>query len=133
MGSGRKQPAKAMENPFRPSGGYWAAGEALRSLGLGRLHPFDALVPAIRDAMGDGWTVFAAKQSKLTPEKRALQNVMVLSRLDYGKPLRVVGYQIRWDGRRKVAGLFRVGSGKASGAAKKAKTATMAAKAAKKS
>ena len=131
MASGKKQ-AATFENPYRVGGGYWAATEATPTLGLNRMHPFDVIVPAIKTAMGERFAAFSAKEGKLSPEQRLLTNVMVLSRPDYGRPLHEVGYEIRWDGRQKLAGMFKAGTGKAAGNTKKGKAAKKAAKAARK-
>jgi hypothetical protein len=103
------------QNPFRSSGNYWASIEALRSLGVGRLHPFAQIVGAVKKSMGANWKAFAEKDSRSKEtgkdaEHRILQNVSVLARKDYGKPLRGLGYEVRWDGREKLAGLFKIES-----------------------
>ncbi len=108
-GTAPKEAKPQKGNPFREHGGYWSAVEALRSLGIGRLHDFKAIVPAYRKAMGAAWKKFATRKGcEMDADKRALTNVMVTARADYGKPLRDIGYEVRWDGREKKAGLFRV-------------------------
>jgi hypothetical protein len=99
------------QNPYRVGGGYWAAVEALRSLGMGKLHSFEKIVPAIIKLMKAEKTYadFASKKGKLTPEQRILTNVMVTARADYGKPLAANKLEVRWNGREKQAGLFRLG------------------------
>jgi hypothetical protein len=61
--------------------------------------------------MGANFTAFKAKKSEsenaFDVEKRILTNVMVVSRKDYGAPLREIGYQVVWNGREKTAGLFK--------------------------
>lgn len=101
-------PKASTTNPYRPFGGYWATVEALRSLGVGKMFAFTVIVPAVRKAMGDAWKAFAAKEGKLTADERVLMNVMVCSRKDYGRPLVGLGYEVRWDGREKTAGIFKV-------------------------
>lgn len=110
------QPApKTLDNCYRPHGGYWSAVQALKALGMNKMHPFDAILPAYRKAMGaDGWKEFVAvkprnKKTGKDADGRALQNVSVTARKDYGAPLRAIGYEVRWDGREKQAGLFKVG------------------------
>lgn len=88
--------------------------EALKALGIGKLHPFAEIVPAVRDAMGDNWKAFVDKGARSDKtgkdaEARLLQNVSVLARKDCGKPLRALGYEVRWNGREKLAGLFEIG------------------------
>jgi len=95
-------------NPFREGGGYWSAVVALRALGIGKMHSFSLVLPAIRKAMGNGWKEFASKKGKLTADQRAMLNVMVVSREDYGAPLKELGFEVRWDGREKQAGIFKV-------------------------
>jgi hypothetical protein len=106
------KPQSGPEAAYRVGGGYWASVVGLRSLGVGKMHPFAKIVPAVRKAMeGAGtWRAFTAKTGKLSADERMLMNVMVTSRADYGKPLVALGYEVRWDGRAEEAGLFKVGS-----------------------
>jgi len=103
----------ASQNPYRPNGGYWSAVEALRTLGLGKMHSDKAIIAAYRKAMGANWKEFAAKDGcEMNAEKRALVNVMVTSRIkDYGKPLIKLGFQVKWNGRDRnaIAGLYKLG------------------------
>lgn len=109
------KPTSGSLNPYRVGGAYWASVEALTALGVGKMHPFAEIVPAVKRAMAQNWKAFAEKEARSDEtgkdaERRILQNVSVLARKDYGKPLREVGYEVRWDGRQKVAGLVKVGS-----------------------
>lgn len=103
-----------LQNPYRVGGSYWASVDALTSLGIGQMHPFAEIVPAVRKAMGEKWKAFADKDARndetgKDAEHRALQNLSVLTRKkDYGKPLREIGYEIRWNGRERIAGLFKL-------------------------
>lgn len=104
-----------LQNPFRVGGSYWASVEALKTLGVGRMHPLGEIVPAVREALGENWKLFAEKDARSEKtgkdaDHRVLQNISTLSRADYGKPLREVGYEVRWNGRERVAGLFKLGS-----------------------
>src|SRR5688572_20752991 len=66
---GNQKPQRPAQNanPYREHGGYWATVEALRALGVGRMHSFDAIVPAVKKAFGPGaWKPFASKRGKLT-------------------------------------------------------------------
>lgn len=94
-------------NPYRPGSAYWASVEALRNLGINKLHAFDSIVPAVKKAMAEAWQSFAAKGGS-EAKARVLQNVAVVARKDYGKPLRALGFEVRWDGRERHAGLFRL-------------------------
>ncbi len=101
------------ENPYREGGSYHAVVSGLRSLGLNRLHSFDAIVPAVRKAMGSAYKAFARKDARndetgKDARERIIQNVSVVARKDYGAPLRKVGFEVRYDGREKQAGLFRL-------------------------
>jgi hypothetical protein len=103
------------QNPYRAGGSYWASVEALTALGVGEMHPFAEIVPAVKKAMGEAWKAFAEKDARndktgKDADHRLLQNISVLTRKDYGKPLSDIGYEVRWNGREKVAGLFKVGS-----------------------
>ena len=100
-------------NPYRVGGGYWASVEALRTLGVGKMHAFDLIIPAVIRAMGtDGFKAFKAKDSRSDKGKdangRIIQNVAVVARRDYGKPLVECGFCVRFDGRERTAGLFKV-------------------------
>src|SRR5687768_3019221 len=46
-------------NPFRVGKSYWAVTEGMLALGIGKMHPFAEIVPAIKKAMGDNWKMFA--------------------------------------------------------------------------
>lgn len=110
-----KKPQGDSLNPYRAGGAYWASVEGLKALGMGQMHPFDQIVPAVRKQMGDNWKAFAEKEARSEEtgkdaDHRILQNVSVITRKDYGKPLRDLGYEVRWDGRAKVAGLFKIDS-----------------------
>lgn len=109
------KPQSESQNPYRSGGSYWASIEALKALGVGKTHAFADIVRAVKKAMGENWNLFAQKESRndetgKNADRRLLQNVSVLSRKDYGKPLRERGYEVRWDGREKLAGLFKIGS-----------------------
>ena len=109
------KPTSGSQNPYRVGSSYWASVEALRALGVGRMHDKGEVVAAIRKALGDGWKAFAEKPQRneataKDAESRAWQNVAVLARKDYGAPLRAVGYEVRWNGREKAAGLFKIGN-----------------------
>jgi hypothetical protein len=100
-------------NPYRAGGSYWASVQALKTLGIGKMHPFADIVPAVKRVMGEHWKTFAEKDARnektgKDADHRVLQNVSVLARQDYGKPLRERGYEVRWDGREKAAGLFKL-------------------------
>jgi hypothetical protein len=100
-------------NPYRVGGSYWASVKALKALGIGKMHPFAELVPAVKRVMGEHWKTFAEKDARnkktgKDADHRVLQNISVLARQDYGKGLRDLGYEVRWYGREKVAGLFKV-------------------------
>ncbi len=102
-------------NPYRVGGSYWAAAEALQALGVGKMHPFDKIVPAVKRVMGEQWKAFAEKDARnektgKDAESRTLQNLSVLTRVSYAKPLHAKGYEVRYDGRQKMAGLFKLGS-----------------------
>lgn len=114
-----KEAPKAAEkvsstNPYREGGGYWATVEALRALGVGKLHALDKVVPAVIRAYGpERFKAFKAKDARNENGKdanaRIIQNVAVVARNDYGEPLRKLGWEVRFDGREKVAGLFKLG------------------------
>jgi hypothetical protein len=113
MAKAKKQSSKksvAVENPFRPNGGYWSVVESLAALGENQMHSFDKIVPAYKKAMGaEGWAKVAEKKGKLTPEEKAILNCSVVARADYGKPLREkTGWEVRFDGKAKEAGLFKI-------------------------
>ena len=77
------------------------------------MHPLPEVLKAIKKAMGPtAWAEFAAKTSHGSKGKdadaRALANVSIIGRKDYGKPLREIGFEVRWDGRKKEAGMFKV-------------------------
>jgi hypothetical protein len=99
-------------NPYRVGGGYWAAVEALRSLGMGKQHPHAEVLKAVKKMYGaSAWSAFEAnaKGGKLTADERAILNVAVTARKDYGKPLNEIGLLVQFDGRAKTAGLFKIG------------------------
>jgi hypothetical protein len=109
------KPQSDSQNPFRAGGSYWSSVEALKVLGIGKMHPFSKIVPAVKRVMGEHWKTFAEKDARnektgKDADHRILQNVSVLSRQDYGKPLRELGYEVRWDGREKLAGVFKLGN-----------------------
>lgn len=112
-------PAKAngqIEDVYRTGGGYWSSVKALRTLGVGKLHSFDAIVAAVRKVMTEAGTykAFAAKEARNEKTSkdttgRILQNVAVTARVkDYGKPLTERKYVVKYDGREKKAGLFKM-------------------------
>jgi hypothetical protein len=105
----RKGNGSNPEDVYRAGAGYWSAVRAPRDLGVGKMHPLVKVIAAYRKAMGDGWKAFAVKKGKLSADERAAVNVAVTSRKDYGKPLIEAGYEVRWDGRAKEAGLFKIG------------------------
>lgn len=101
--------------PFRVGSTYWAIVEALKSLGVDKMHSFAEITPAVECVMGEYWKAFAEKDARndetgKDAEHRVLQNVSVLARQDYGKPLRERGYEVRRDGREKLAGLLKIRS-----------------------
>lgn len=101
------------QNPYRQGGNYHACVEAVRSLGVGKMHPLPEVLDAIKKAMGHAaWVEFVAKAPHGSKGKdadaRALANVSVIARKDYGRPLRDIGMEVRWDGRKKEAGLFKL-------------------------
>lgn len=107
------KPTSGFQNPYRVGGSYWASVDALASLGIGQMHAFAEIVPAVKKSMGDNWKIFAEKESRSAERGkdaafRILQNVSVLARKDYGKPLRELHHEVRWDARQKAAGLFRL-------------------------
>lgn len=99
-------------NPYRENGGYWATVEALRGLGMDTLHPFESIIPAVKKVFGLNWSEFKNKDARndngKDAEQRIIQNVGVVARKDYGAPLRELGFEVRFDGRQKVAGLFKI-------------------------
>src|SRR5207253_1609175 len=84
--------SRGFHNPFRIQGGYWASVEAMRALGIGKMHPFDQIVRAVQTAMGaDAWKAFAEKPQRNAAtakdaKGRTIQNIGVLGRHDMGKP-----------------------------------------------
>lgn len=100
----------SLTNPFREGGGYHATVAGISSLQTETLHPFESIIPAIKKAFGLNWSEFAKKEERnengKDTEGRLIQNLGVLARPDYGFPLRSQGWEIRFDGRQKVAGLF---------------------------
>jgi hypothetical protein len=105
------QPApKTLDNCYRQGGGYWSAVQALRELGINKMHALDKVLAAYKKAMGaSAWKEVASQKSKLTADEKALLNVSVTARKDYGAPLAAIGYVVKWDGRAKQAGLFKAG------------------------
>lgn len=97
-----------LDNCYRNGGGYWSVIQALRSLGIGKRHSFEKILPAIKKAMGANWKAFAAKKGKLSADERAMVNLMVTSREDYGAPVRASGYVVEYDGRAKEAALMKI-------------------------
>jgi hypothetical protein len=106
---------KGFLNVYRPGGSYAAVVSGLSTLGIGRMHDRDSVLEAIRNAMGENWSSFAKKENR--SEKtgkdahgRAWQNCAVLARPQYAAKLRAAGYEVRFSGREKLCGLFKVGS-----------------------
>jgi hypothetical protein len=103
---------------YREGGGYWASVTALAALGENQMHAFDKIIPAVIRAFGpERFKAFKSKDARNENGKdangRIVQNVAVVARADYGEPLRKLGYEVRCDGREKVAGLFKVKAQKA--------------------
>jgi hypothetical protein len=104
----------AGQNPYRISGGYWSSVEALRSLGIGKMHSFEKIVPAIKAAMGkEALAEFRKKDSRNEEtgkdcDARIIKNVSVVARKDYGAKLRANKMEVRFSGKERTAGLFRI-------------------------
>jgi hypothetical protein len=87
------------QNPFRLGGSYNAVVEALRVLGIGKMHRADKFSLAFAKAMGPkNFAEFKAVKPRNKNGKpwqeRIIQNALVLHRPDYGKPLREVGIEV---------------------------------------
>ena len=108
---------KSNDNPYRPGGSYHAVVESARKLGVGKMHPFAALLKVFPSAMGaESWKAFKSKPQRNDNGKewddKVLQNFTVVCRPDYGLPLRRCGFEVR---KQKTAdgytfGLFKLGS-----------------------
>src|SRR4051812_17021413 len=68
------QTAVSLDNCYRQGSAYWASVRALKALGVGKMHAFDKIVPAVKRAMGSGWGEFAKRKGKMTAEERVLCN-----------------------------------------------------------
>ena len=102
-------------NPYRRGSSYWAIVEALRTLGDGKLHSFDAIIPVVHKAMAEGWQTFANRNSRNEATgknaiDRLIQNISVVARPDekYGGRLRKLGFEVRFNNRDRMAGLFKL-------------------------
>jgi hypothetical protein len=100
-------------NPYREGSSYFCVVEGLRNLGMNAMHPQAEVIAAVKKGMGDAWKAFAAKDSRneatgKDAEGRVWQNAAVVARKDYGEPLRKIGFEVRFDGREKKAGLFKL-------------------------
>jgi hypothetical protein len=100
-------------NPYRAGSSYAACVDGLLMLGLNKFHGFDAVLPAVKKAMGSSLKEFAAKECRneetgKDADQRIIQNVSVVARKDYGAKLRELGYEVRFNGREKQAGLFKM-------------------------
>lgn len=101
-------------NPYRVGSSYFNVVESLRNLGMNTMHPQDKVIAAVRKAMGDEWKAFAAKgkrndETGKDAEARVWQNCSVVARVkDYGKPLVDAGFVVKFDGREKVCGLYKL-------------------------
>lgn len=110
----KKTAQKATGKPseaYREGSSYNAAVVALMTLGVGKMHQWTAIVPAMLKQM-EGVKAFKAKEARndngLDWKARLIQNVKVVARKDkYGEPLRATGYEVRYtsaDG----AGIFQL-------------------------
>jgi hypothetical protein len=100
-----------LDNCYRDGSAYANSLRALRSLGINRMHAFDKAVAEVRKQMGPAaWKEFAAKKGCEDAVKRATVNFGTIARAkDYGKPIVLAGYSVRYDGRAKQVGLFKNG------------------------
>ena len=109
----RAEGDKRFINPYRDGSNYHACVAALRKLGTGRFHSFDKIIPTIVAELGEAARAFVRKKNRSDVtgknwKERAVQNVKVLARSDYGAKLRQIGYEVRID-KNKGAGLFNLG------------------------
>lgn len=144
MATKTNKSVKSGQNPYREGGSYHSVVATLAKLGTERMHPAAKVVSEYRKVVGPtAWKAFASKPSRneetgKAAEARVIQNCIVVNRVDYGAPLREVGYEVR-KGRSEGGyqfGLFAIkaaakaaskpqakpnGKGKANGKAKAAK------------
>ncbi len=91
------------DNPYRVGGAYHAVVEALRSLGKGKFHSAADLVKAFPKAMGkENFNSFKAVKPRNAKtgkdvKGRIIQNALVLVRPDYGRPLREMKWEVRYE------------------------------------
>lgn len=92
----------AKQSPYRVGSCYMAIIDALRRLGIGRVHSWDKIVSTVELPKG-----FKSKDG-LGWKDRVVQNTRVLTRKDYGFPCRkVLKMEVRTDGS-SGAGLFKL-------------------------
>jgi hypothetical protein len=108
--------AKAF-NGYREGSSYWAVVESLHSLGIGKMHHADKLVAEYQKTMDrDSMKAFKAKENRneatgLGWKERILQNAYATTRQDYGKRMRDIGWEVRYEKTADGAtyGLYRMG------------------------
>jgi len=97
-----------LHTAFREGSNFAACTIALANLGVGKLHPFDAVVAEVKKVMGRERMAEFTKHDPKTADKRILTNLTTIGRNDhYGDPIRACGYRVERDGRKKVQGLFK--------------------------
>jgi DNA-directed RNA polymerase subunit RPC12/RpoP len=109
-----KAKSGAFENPYREGGNYHACVNGLLALGQNRMHSFANIIAAVRKEMFSNWKAFASKEKRneetgLDANAKVIQNVSVLKRPDYGAKIIEQGYEVRFSGKEKTAGLFKIG------------------------
>jgi hypothetical protein len=108
-------------NAYREGSSYWAVVESLFSLGLGKMHlANDLIAEYAKQVDKDAFKAFKAKEKRndatgLEWRQKVLQNAYVTTRQDYGKRMRDIGYEVRYERTDDGAtyGLFRLTNGKA--------------------
>jgi hypothetical protein len=76
----------ATANPYRVGSCYHAVVEALRNLGMNKMHSFEKIVPEVKDEMNAAKTFGSFKNKKkrnengLNADARIIQNISVCSR-----------------------------------------------------
>jgi hypothetical protein len=107
-------PAVKYANPYRVGGNYFYTVETLKAMGINKIHSFDAYLTAFKKMVGkEFWTSFAAlpmrNENGKDAEAKVIQNCSVVARVDYGAPLRSNSLEVRFDGKAKTVGLFKIG------------------------
>lgn len=100
MSKAVKTVAAKTEHAFRIGGAYWAVVESLRKLGKDKFHTAEKLVAEFPKTMGvEKFKEFKSKDKRndngLDCKDRILQNAFVVTRWDYGMPLRALGEEVR--------------------------------------